>query len=155
MTWINHACMQGLRRAHLCLRQAEWRRQLGPLGQCQILRLLKPPLESRQLEAGINGSRFSDFLWFSIHHPDLWLALLFLCRAQADICVKHNRRRRVLQFLVAWEIEYIVVYFVWGHWNCKKKKKKMRKITEKWSELRALEISWTFHCVLCPSVVAR
>lgn len=68
----------GLRCAHLCLRKAERRRQLGPFWQSQILRLLKPPLKCSQLEAGINGSRFSDFLWFSINHPDFWLALFFL-----------------------------------------------------------------------------
>lgn len=64
---------------HLCLREAHGGSQLGALGQRQVLRFLEAPLERGQLEAGINGSRFSDLLWFSIHHPDFWLALFFVC----------------------------------------------------------------------------
>lgn len=81
----------GLRCAHLCLRKAERRRQLGPFRQSQILRLLKPPLKCSQLEAGINGSRFSDFLWFSINHPDFWLALFFLWKSNTFTLCSEGR----------------------------------------------------------------
>lgn len=63
---------------HLCLGQAQRCCQLGSLGQCQVLGFLEPPLQGSQLEAGVDGSGFADFLGLPVDYPDLGLALLLL-----------------------------------------------------------------------------
>ena len=64
---------------HLSLGEAQGRRQLSSLGKCQVLSLLETPLKSRQLETGVDGSRFPDFLWLPVYYPDFRLEVFLLC----------------------------------------------------------------------------
>lgn len=66
--------------AHLGLREAQGRGQLRSLGQRQVLSLLETPLKSRQLEAGVDGAGFPDFLWLPVHDPNFRLEVLFFCK---------------------------------------------------------------------------
>lgn len=77
---------------YLCLCEPQRGRQLGPLGQGEVLGLLKPPLQRRQLKAGINSPGFAHFLWFAVHHPHLGLRHLLLCMG-ARAGERHRRRR--------------------------------------------------------------
>lgn len=48
--------------AHLGLGEAELRGQLGPLGQCQVLRVLEPLVEVLQLQARVDGPGLAELL---------------------------------------------------------------------------------------------
>lgn len=65
---------------YLCLCEPQGRGELGSLRQRQVLRVLKAPLQSRQLETGVNCARFADFLRFSIDHSYFWLDSFFFCK---------------------------------------------------------------------------
>lgn len=68
--------------AHLSLGEAQRCRQLGSLWQCQILGLLEAPLKGRQLETGVDGAWFPDFLWLPVHYPDFRLKVFLVCNAK-------------------------------------------------------------------------
>lgn len=65
----------------LCLREPQWCGELGSLRQSQILSLLEPPVQSLQLETGVDGSGFADLFAFAVetnlsafhHGVFLWL----------------------------------------------------------------------------------
>lgn len=83
--------------AYLRLSEAELSRQFCSLGQSKVLRLLEAPLQRGELVAGIDGSRFADLLWFSVHHAHLGLWLFFHYKSQGkctDIRETLGKRRR-------------------------------------------------------------
>lgn len=51
----------------LCLSQAQFGRQVGALGQRQVLGLLEALVQHLQLEAGVDGSGLPDLLPFSVY----------------------------------------------------------------------------------------
>lgn len=63
--------------AYLRLSEAKLGRELGSLGQGEVLRLLEAPLKRSELVAGVDGPRLANLFWLSIHHADLRLWLLF------------------------------------------------------------------------------
>lgn len=67
------------KKSHLCLRETERRGQLGSLRQRQVLRVLEPPLQGGQLEAGVDGPGLPHLLRLAVHHPHLGLGDLLLC----------------------------------------------------------------------------
>lgn len=77
--------------AYLRLSEAELSRQFSSLGQSKILRLLEAPLQRGELVAGIDGSRFADLLWFSVHHAHLGLWLFFHYKSQGNALILGKR----------------------------------------------------------------
>ncbi len=61
--------------SYLSLRNAQARRQLGPLGQRQVLRPLEPPLQLLDLQRGVDGARLADLLALAVDPGD-YLAML-------------------------------------------------------------------------------
>lgn len=62
---------------HLRLREAQLRSQLGSLRQGQVLGRLEPPLQDRQLVAGVDGSGFTHLLRLPVDQPNLQVRFLF------------------------------------------------------------------------------
>lgn len=73
-------------RFDLGLCEAQRRRQFGAFWEREILGLLESALESRQLKTGVDGSRFPDFLWLSIHHAHLRFTLFLLYQNEPQKC---------------------------------------------------------------------
>lgn len=63
--------------SNLCLRESQRCRELGSLWKREVLRVLKPSLESRELETGVDGAGLPDFLGFSVDHPHFGLGCFF------------------------------------------------------------------------------
>lgn len=59
--------------------EAQGRRQLSSFRQGQILGLLEASLKGRQLETGIDGAWFPDFLWLPIHYSNFRLKVFLVC----------------------------------------------------------------------------
>jgi hypothetical protein len=78
-TWASAVLAPAGSEPHLSLSEAQRRRQLCSLGQCQVLSLLETSLKSRQLETGIDGAGFPDFLWLPVHYSDFRLEVFLLC----------------------------------------------------------------------------
>lgn len=71
--------------AYLRLSEAELSRKFCSLGQSKVLRLLEAPLQRSELVAGIDGSRFADLFWLSVHHAHLGLWLFFHYKSQVKM----------------------------------------------------------------------
>lgn len=61
-SWSIQDCLE----AHLSLGESQFGRQVGALRQGQVLGLLEALVQSLQLQTGVDGPRFPNFLPFAI-----------------------------------------------------------------------------------------